>query len=204
MSNYFDSLANEWDSDVLKVERAKVTAQKIKTFAFNSYDSCIDFGSGTGLLGVQLKDSFAKIHLVDSSLEMLNVARNKLADYQITNVETHPVQGLADLTPSHSAIITLMTLHHIEDIKAFFTDAYELLKQKGVLVIADLYAEDGSFHKHNSSFNGHNGFDVDDLSKIAERVGFKVIEITQYYEIWQENFEGKKVAYPLFLFVAKK
>jgi ubiquinone/menaquinone biosynthesis C-methylase UbiE len=204
MSNYFDSLADNWDANILKVERAKITAQKIKEVAFHSFNSCIDFGSGTGLLGVQLKDTFAEIHLADSSHEMLRVARNKLADSEITNVETHYVNGLSDLPLSHSAIVTLMTLHHIDNVKDFFTDAYNLLEQKGALVIADLYEEDGSFHKHNQSFNGHNGFDVHALSNIAESVGFMVEKIEPYYEIRQENFEGKLVSYPLFLFVAKK
>ena len=48
MSNYFDSLADNWDANILKVERAKITAQKIKEVAFHSFNSCIDFGSGTG------------------------------------------------------------------------------------------------------------------------------------------------------------
>lgn len=204
MSNYFDSVADDWDNNPLKVERARITAQKIKEVDFQSYNSCIDFGSGTGLLGVALRDHFAKIHLADSSNEMLKVATNKLVDSKITNVETHHINGLADFSTSHSAIVTLMTLHHIDNIKDFFTDAYNVLEQKGALIIADLYKEDGSFHRHNPSFNGHNGFDVDKLSNVAESVGFNVEKVEAYYEIWQENDEGEKLPYPLFLFVAKK
>ncbi|PMH44488.1 hypothetical protein BCU68_03015 [Vibrio sp. 10N.286.49.B3] len=204
MTNYFDSVADNWDSNTLKIERAKITAKKIKEIPFSSFNSCIDFGCGTGLLGVQLKDTFAQIHLADSSNEMLKVARSKLATSKITNVETHYVTGLSDLASRHSAIVTLMTLHHINSVKDFFIDAYNLLEQKGSLIIADLYKEDGSFHKHNQSFDGHNGFDVIALSNIAESVGFKIEKIEQYYEIWQENFEGKEVPYPLFLFVATK
>ncbi|MCP3850056.1 MAG: methyltransferase [Gammaproteobacteria bacterium] len=204
MSNYFDSVADNWDSNVQKVERAKITAQKIKEIDFHTCNSCVDFGSGTGLLGVQLKDKFSEIHLVDSSNEMLRVARNKLADAKVTNVETHYVNGLSDLSSNYSAIVTLMTLHHIDSVKDFLTDAYNLLEQKGILIVADLYEEDGSFHKHNLSFNGHNGFDVHVLSTVAESVGFKVEKIEQYYEIWQENYDNKMVPYPLFLFVARK
>ncbi|MFM2485200.1 class I SAM-dependent DNA methyltransferase [Celerinatantimonas yamalensis] len=204
MSSYFDRMANDWDKNRLKVERAKITAHKIKEIDFNSYNSCIDFGSGTGLLGVQLKDTFTKIHLADSSTEMLNVARRKLAESKIANVETHHVNRLSDLTSKHSAIVTLMALHHIDNVKDFFVEAYGLLEQKGTLIIADLYEEDGSFHKHDLSFKGHNGFDVQVLSNVAESAGFKVEKLEQYYEIWKENFDGKKVSYPLFMFVAKR
>ena len=97
-----------------------------------------------------------------------------------------------------------MALHHIENVWEFFTDAYALLEPQGTLVIADLYKEDGSFHQHITAFNGHNGFDVNVLSELAERAGFTVDKIEPYHEIWQENFEGIKVSYPLFLFVARK
>lgn len=204
MSSYFDSVADDWDENVLKVERAKITTQKIKEVCFHSCNSCIDFGSGTGLLGVQLKDTFAEIHLADSSKEMLRVARSKLANTKITNVETHYVNTLSELPSNHSAVVTLMTLHHIDNVKGFLADAYNLLERKGTLIVADLYEEDGSFHKHDLSFSGHNGFDVHVLSNVAESVGFKVEKIEQYYEIWQENFEGEMVSYPLFLLVAKK
>ncbi len=204
MSSYFDSVADDWDENTLKTERSKITAKKIKEVDFHSFNSCIDFGSGTGLLGIQLKDAFTKIHLADSSKEMIRVAREKLANSNIKNVETHYINSLSELSSNHSAIVTLMTLHHIDNIEDFFSDAFNILDQKGTLIIADLYKEDGSFHKHNPSFSGHNGFDVHELSNLAERAGFFVEKIESYYEIWKDNFENEIVPYPLFLFVARK
>jgi len=204
MSRYFDNLAEGWDNNPLKVERATLTANKIKEIELHTNNSCVDFGSGTGLLGVQLKDSFAQVHLVDASSEMLRVARDKLSDAQIENVSTHHVQGLSHLAGQHSAIVTLMTLHHLDDIKRFLSDAYLRLEPKGTLVIADLYAEDGSFHKHDPSFSGHNGFQPEQLIALAEAVGFSVEKVEPYYEILQTNFADQEVAYPLFILVARK
>lgn len=204
MNNYFDSVASQWDQNHLKVERAEVTAQKIKDVSFKSYSSLVDFGSGTGLLGVQLRDVFEKVHLIDSSSEMLKVAQTKIAEAGLCNIETHHIDRLADLTSNYSAIATLMTLHHVEDVNQFFVESFNILDDSGVLIIADLLAEDGSFHKNNPAFNGHNGFDISELSDIAEKNGFIVQSVEQYYEIWQENFENEKVAYPLFFFVAIK
>lgn len=204
MESYFDSVADEWDANLSKVDRAKVTANKIKGINFNSYNSCVDFGSGTGLLGVQLQDTFTMVHLVDSYKEMLKVADNKLADAKITNIETHHIDKLSDLESKHSAIFTLMALHHIDNINGFFIDAYEVLEENGTLIIADLYKDNGSFHNHNSSFHGHHGFDVQELSNLAESFGFKVEKVEQYYEIEKENAEGEIISYPLFMFVARK
>jgi len=197
-------VASVWDKSPVKVERAEITAAKIKEVHFESYNSIVDFGSGTGLLGVHLKDTFAHVHLVDSSEKMLQAAQTKIAEANINNIETHQVDRLSELTSKHSAIATLMTLHHIPDVNEFFTDAYSVLEDNGIMIIADLYKDDGSFHKHNPTFNGHNGFNVSALTAIAENTGFTIQCVEQYYEIWQENFDGVEVSYPLFLFVVKK
>lgn len=204
MDNYFDGMAAQWDDNPLTVERATVTANRIKSLELRTTDRCIDFGSGTGLLGVQLSDTFSKVHLLDASSEMLRVGREKIAQANITNVDTHHVQCLSALSGHYSAIVTLMALHHLDNIKSFFEQAYQRLAQQGLLVIADLVTEDGSFHKHNPDFTGHNGFDVELLAKLAESVGFVVESSETYYEIWQEDFANQKIAYPLFMMVARK
>ncbi|WP_435235044.1 class I SAM-dependent DNA methyltransferase [Psychromonas sp. PT13] len=204
LSNYFDQVADKWDSNPLKVERAKLTAKKIKEVNFGSFHRLIDFGSGTGLLGMQLSDVFNEVHLIDSSSEMLNIAKTKIKQAGLLNIQTHDVNRLSALALNCSVIATLMTLHHVENIYQFFADAYNTLEDNGVLIIADLYLEDGSFHKHNPLFNGHNGFDILVLSDIAKQNGFVVDSAETYYEIWQENFEDVRVSYPLFFFVARK
>ena len=204
MNNYFDHVADKWDSNPLKVERATVTAKKINEVNFTSYHRLVDFGSGTGLLGMQLSNVFNEVHLIDSSSEMLNIAKTKIKHAGLSNIQTHDVNRLSDLAFNCSAIATLMTLHHVENIHQFFVDAYNTLEDAGVLIIADLFLEDGSFHKHNSQFDGHNGFDILALSDIAKQNGFIVESAESYYEIWQDNFEDVRVSYPLFFFVARK
>ena len=204
MNNYFDSVAAEWDSNPAKIERATATAQQIKQLSLASYDSVVDFGAGTGLLGVQLRDLFQCVHLADASNNMLEIAQQKIAQAQLTNVHTHFVESLADIPGSHSAIVTLMTLHHIHNVGEFFASAYQKLQAQGMLVIADLYAEDGSFHKHNPDFDGHNGFDLDELCQKAKQAGFTITKAAPYYDIRQENRDGVDTVYPLFLLAVMK
>lgn len=204
MSSHFDAAASKWDHDPAKVERARVTAERIRELPFVNRNSLVDFGSGTGLLGLQLKDTFASVLLVDSSPEMLRVAREKITEQGITNVETCHGDSLTDVVSHHSAIATLMVLHHMADVKAFFTEAYQALEPEGFLIIADLAKEDGSFHKHMSSFSGHNGFDTEELSEIAAESGFRVHSAERYHEIVKKGANGERRAYPLFLFAAIK
>ncbi|WP_034764125.1 class I SAM-dependent methyltransferase [Chrysiogenes arsenatis] len=204
MSSHFDAAASKWDHDPAKIERAKITAERIRGLPFGSRNSLVDFGSGTGLLGLQLKDTFTRVLLVDSSPEMLRVAREKITEHGITNVETCHGDSLTDVASRHSAIATLMALHHMADVKAFFAEAYQTLEPEGFLIIADLVKEDGSFHKHMSSFSGHNGFDTEVLSGIAAESGFRVHSVEHYHEIVKKSANGEKRAYPLFLFAAIK
>lgn len=204
MNKYFDMVAAGWDQNPLKIERARLTAEKIQAIPFDSYKSFVDFGSGTGLLGIHFKDIFAQVHLVDSSSEMLRVAQSKLTAAQINNVTIHAVDGLAALPATHSAIATLMALHHIADTEQFFVDAHATLDTNGYLIIADLYAEDGAFHAKHATFDGHNGFDVVALSALAKKTGFHVHSVTPYYEIWRDNTAGERTSYPLFMFIAQK
>ncbi|RQW64362.1 class I SAM-dependent DNA methyltransferase [Vibrio viridaestus] len=204
MKNYFDTVAHEWDNSPSKVERAEKTVEQIKQVHFPSTASCVDFGSGTGLLGVQLRGLFDTVHLVDESSEMLNVAQQKLSAANIDSIQTHCISSLSQLTGTHSAIVTLMALHHIVDTATFFREANSALEPEGILIVADLYQEDGSFHHHNPNFNGHNGFTEQLLREHALDTGFTVEKMASYYEIEKQNSYGELVRYPLFFFVARK
>jgi 2-polyprenyl-3-methyl-5-hydroxy-6-metoxy-1,4-benzoquinol methylase len=197
-------MAESWDMNPMKVQRAEVTASHIRRIQFNNYDRLVDFGGGTGLLSLFLKDDFRQITLADASRKMLDVAEDKFSQAGIRHIQTRQVQRLSELESNYSAIATMMVLHHIQDIPEFFTDAHRTLEHLGILVIADLYREDGSFHRSNPDFDGHPGFDVAALRNIATESGFNFVSAEPYFEIWKEDLAGGQVAYPLFLFVAQK
>ncbi|WP_087018416.1 class I SAM-dependent DNA methyltransferase [Thaumasiovibrio subtropicus] len=204
MDGYFDSIADKWEQCPDKINRARATADKIHELAFDKAETIVDYGCGTGLLGLQLCSSFKHVTLVDASENMLKIVNRKLSDSEIKNADTQQCTHLAELKGKYSIIVTSMTLHHVADVNAFFEQAFQCLSTQGRLIVADLYLEDGSFHAHNPKFNGHNGFDPVALSKVAERIGFPDITIEPYYNIIQDKGDVKNATYPLFFFVAKK
>ena len=206
MTSYFDQLASSWDQNPMKVERARATAEQCRQTALSSRASLLDIGGGTGLLSIFLKDDFKTITIADTSSEMLRVAREKIAVAGIENIRTCLLQqDLSELTGSFSAIISLMTLHHVDDLDAFLGHAADLLSTRGTLMIADLYLDqDGSFHKHVGDFQGHDGFDIDQLSQKLVNAGFAVRQVKPYYKIRKTNRDGAEQEYPLFFMVAEK
>jgi len=94
-------------------------------------------------------------------------------------------------------------LHHIPDVNNIVKVFNSILKRGGYLCIADLVKEDGSFHSDHDNFDGHNGFDRNELSVTLSNNGFNV----EYYKICfkiVKTIDDKSKKYPLFLMICKK
>lgn len=64
----FDSKAKAWDTDPVKVERARVIAEEISARIPNtSHMSALEYGCGTGLLSFALQPLLSRVALADSS-----------------------------------------------------------------------------------------------------------------------------------------
>ena len=203
---YFDEKAKEWDNDPKKIERSTVFAKEINKFIQpNKKLNALEFGCGTGLLSFKLKDFFKTITLVDNSEGMINVLKEKIDKEGIKNFI--PLQiDLFDKNIQFTktdVIYTLMTLHHMPDISNTLKAFHSILEPNGFLCIADLVKEDGSFHSHHEGFDGHNGFDKDELSGILLKNGFKLSYYKECFEI-EKMVDEKINKYPLFLMICKK
>lgn len=201
---YFNTLAKNWDDDPKKTERAKIFAEEITNFIKpkNSWNA-LEFGSGTGLLSYELKDVFKEITLVDYSEGMIDVLKEKIEKCDIKNFKPLLLDLLDDNLNigAFNVVFTLMTLHHMPDLNKILGVFNSLLKTNGYLCIADLVKEDGSFHYEYPDFDGHNGFDKNELSEFLTNNGFTV----KYYKVCFEiKKELENKTYPLFLMICKK
>ena len=76
-----------------------------------------------------------------------------------------------------------------------------LLRSPGYLCVADLDAEDGSFH--GPEFLGHKGFDREDIGQKARRAGFKSVDFSTAFQMTKSDSPGQK-EFPVFLMAARK
>jgi len=203
---YFDDKAKDWDNDPDKVERAKILANEISIFLKDkNINNAFEFGCGTGLVSFFLKDFFQNITLADNSEGMINVLEEKIQAAKIKNLKPLLTQLLEDeLTiDKQDVIYTLMTMHHVLELDKALTIFNSILNTNGYLCIADLVKEDGSFHSNHPGFDGHNGFDKDELSSILIKNGFS-IELYKIFFNLEKKFENGSKKYPLFLMIGKK
>ena len=163
----------------------------------------LDYGAGTGLLGLALQPRAAEVTLVDVSREMLAVASEKIAAARLDNVRTLRLDLSLDSPPDLRVdlVCTLMTMHHVPDTRRVLRAFHALLAPGGVVCIADLDREDGSFH--GAGFTGHRGFLRDELRAELEASGFRDVHFETVVEIAKERPEGPH-SYPVFLATARR
>jgi 2-polyprenyl-3-methyl-5-hydroxy-6-metoxy-1,4-benzoquinol methylase len=204
MVENFDLLANEWDNDPARVDRARVVASElIKDIKLGDGMTAFEYGCGTGLLSFQLRDSFKSITMADNSEGMLAVLLKKIMRAGVSNLTPLKLDLAVDepLTTSYEVIFTLMTMHHVIDVEGILLKFRKMLNPSSYLCIADLDREDGSFH--GKGFDGHNGFDRRELAVKLESIGFRVVADRIIYQVVKVR-DGQERRYPLFLMTGKK
>jgi ubiquinone/menaquinone biosynthesis C-methylase UbiE len=203
----FDERAADWDTPD-KVDRAEVLADAIvQRLAIPPGARAIEIGAGTGLLGLAvaarlsaLGKPLAELVLADPSQGMLDVAAAKLRDPRFAFARTTRFALTADPLPDGSPFdlaLSLLVLHHVESTTAAFAALHDLVRGGGRLALADLDAEDGSFHDDGSEGIHHHGFDRHLVAAQADAAGFRDVEVATGTEIERD---GRR--YPVFLLTA--
>lgn len=206
--NEFDQAAATWDESLYRAERARAIAQGIRErVPLFAQMTALEYGCGTGLLSFALQSDLGSIILADSSTGMLSVVQEKIAAAGIRNMTPLLVDLVSGPLPVNGPpqlvqlIYTLMTLHHIPDTAKILQAFYTLLESPGYLCVADLDAEDGSFH--GADFTGHKGFERAALGSLAREAGFRKVQFTTIYHT-PRNVGGSIKYFPLFLMIAEK
>jgi tRNA (cmo5U34)-methyltransferase len=200
----FDNKAADWDQNPMHWDRSVAIADEIlKILPVKPDFRAMEFGAGTGILSFLLKDHLKEILLIDNSAEMIRLTNEKIAASGAGNLQTR----FFDLEHSDlkgdkfDLIFTQMVMHHVSDIEMIFNKFHTMLSPGGYLAIADLYSEDGSFH--GEGFDGHRGFDPDDLSAILQKKQFTNISHEECFVISRAISESETKEFPVFLITAR-
>lgn len=201
----FDGKAREWDKNPVHWERSEAVARHImKMVPLNKNMKVMEFGAGTGILSFILQNHFSEITLMDNSTEMVKVMHKKIAKSGFKQMKPLLFDSEHNDYQVHKfdLIYSQMVLHHINDVEAILNKFYFMLNPCGYLAVADLITEDGCFH--GKGFNGHLGFDVNNMAETLKKKGFKnIVHVNCFVEKKQiEN--GTKKDFPVFLLTASK
>jgi tRNA (cmo5U34)-methyltransferase len=202
--NNFDVAANTWDENPIHMDRSMAIATRMQErLPLTKTLNALEYGAGTGILSFLLQENLGYITMMDSSPGMVKVMENKVDERKAINLK--PVcfnLEQEDFFERYDLIFNQMVLHHIHNVQAILEKFYTLLLPGGFLAIADLFPEDGSFH--GEGFDGHPGFDPEDLRTKLNTIGFSSIHFEVCYTVKRKKDDGTFSSYPVFLLTASK
>jgi ubiquinone/menaquinone biosynthesis C-methylase UbiE len=202
----FNSLAQAWDENPARVKMAGAVAEAIAREVPLSADmDAMDYGAGTGLVSMALLPRLGKLVAADNSQGMLDVLAAKVANAGITNVRTMLLDLEKDPPPEERfhIIISSMAVHHIARPDQLINTLHTLLRPSGWLCIADLDAENGSFHRDNTGVH-HHGFDRADMTRYFAAAGFEEVRVTTALTFNREVEDAGEREFSIFLAVGRK
>ncbi|TFD94332.1 class I SAM-dependent methyltransferase [Jeotgalibacillus sp. R-1-5s-1] len=194
----FEMIADKYDTPE-RIEIAKVSSGAIRHYLVDAKSkNAIDFGCGTGLVGMNLLDEFQSILFLDTSQNMINQIKQKITDHNIKNADTLyfdiEKEEPSDLHADY--IFMAQVLLHIPDVEFVLSKLFDVLNEGGHLLIVDF-----NLNEKVVSDLVHNGFDPKELIDIMTKIGYKDIQFKTFYH-GDKIFMGQDAS--MFILDAKK
>ncbi|MDH4028694.1 MAG: class I SAM-dependent methyltransferase [Nitrospirota bacterium] len=204
MKDTFKEKAVTWDQNPLVLEIAgKFTEELIRRVRLNREMVLLEFGCGTGQVGMRLHSLVNSIIMVDNSAAMLSHLREKMAKEDIRNMTVFEgdIKEMVNELPQPDLIYSLMSLHHVSDIPGLLSAFRQILKPGGDIIVSDLLTEDGSFHGDEKV--PHNGFSPEELRRLFDAQGLSIKGLEIYHTIKKPGPDNTIREYEQFILSAR-
>ena len=206
--SHFDQAAATWDDNPSRIALMQAVGQAILREVRPTADMrVLDYGCGTGLVGLFLLPHVGSVTGADISAGMLDVLRKKIQDGNLRGMQAVHLDLEHDPAPAqrYDLIVSCMTLHHIADTGKILRACHQLLTARGVLCLADLDTEPGIFHTPDVAPSvHHHGFDRAELKSLIARSGFAETKDVTAHVIRKPVDGGTERDFPVFLITARK
>ena len=181
-TEYFAKVAGSWDLlKTLHVPEEAVEAAVAAALDGRRVETLIDLGTGTGRMLEVLAGAYKRGIGIDSSREMLAVARSRLATSGITHAQVRLGDiGDVDLAAGPADVIVIhQVLHYFDDPGRMLAQARRLLKPGGEMIIVDFAPHDLEFLR---SEHAHRrlGLSQSQMSGWAATAGLRVEAVREF------------------------
>ena len=206
--DFFDEAAATWDAEPRRIEWTNAVGQAIlRQVQPTRGMDVLDYGCGTGLLGLFLLPHVRSVTGADSSPGMLHVLDEKIRAGGLLRMQTKKLNLQHDPVPDsrYHLIVANMVMHHVDHIETLLTGFYQMLLPGGFLVIADLDTEPGLFHGPDVATSVyHHGFDRHAFMDRLYRIGLVDAKDVTAHVICKPIANGESREFPVFLIVGHR
>ncbi|MDQ1911140.1 class I SAM-dependent methyltransferase [Paenibacillus sp. GD4] len=174
----FEMIAAVYDTPE-RIQIAKESSDAIRTYLVDAKSkNAIDFGCGTGLVGMNLVNDFHSMLFLDTSQNMINQIKQKISALNIHNADTLCFDFEKESLPNFHAdyIFMAQVLLHIHDVELVLSRLFDVLNEGGHVLIVD-------FNKNEKITSDlvHNGFDQAELAGMMSKIGYRNIQSQTFY-----------------------
>jgi ubiquinone/menaquinone biosynthesis C-methylase UbiE/DNA-binding transcriptional ArsR family regulator len=181
-AEYFAKVAKSWNLlKTLHVPEAAVEAAVLAELGGRSVELLVDLGTGTGRMLEVLAPAYKHGIGIDSSREMLAVARSRLAASGLSHAQVRlgDISALdASIGPA-DVIVIHQVLHYFDDPGRMLAQARRLLKPGGEILIVDFAPHELEFlrteHAHRRL-----GLSREQMSGWAALAGLDVLAMREF------------------------
>lgn len=178
----FERLASRYDTED-RIQLAEINAQALRKELANIPNlqdkQALDYGCGTGLIGLSLAHLFESILLVDASEQMIERVQSKIEQAHIANAQALCSDFCEELPPDINAdvVFVSLVLLHVKDVRKLLERLFSILSSGGTLLVVD-------FDKNEKivSDKVHNGFDQTALQQLLRDIGFSSARSYTFHE----------------------
>lgn len=163
----FNTIANKYESEQ-RIALYELFNEQLQSI--NTGGKLLDFGCGTGNLGISLSSKFESVYLLDPSTEMRAICEQKILELGLDNciVCSQNLEQDEQLDCTFDTIVIAQVLLHIPDYKLLLSELIKHLNNNGNLIIIDYVR-----NEHVQSDIVHNGFVLEELIEYLQSKGLK-------------------------------
>lgn len=183
---------NKWSEnyDTVQNKTRDLEAEAIRSvLAPYTFDHIVELGAGTGKNTIWLSSIAKKITAVDFSTEMLNKAKEKIKNDNITFTEADITKKWDFISSKAGLITSSLILEHIENLDHIFSEAKKILNPGGYFYIGELHP----FKQYTGSkarFETEKGLhildcythNISDFTEAAGKNNFTLIQLREWFD----------------------
>lgn len=177
VQSLFDSYAGEFDEHLLKVLRYRAPEILVQGLGARRFESVLDLGCGTGLVGQQLRGRAQRIVGVDLSGAMVERARRRGAYTELAQADL--LEFLLGSRERFDLVIAADVFNYVGELRPVFEAVRKVLQPGGSFVFTVELAgtqQDGVVLRPSMRYGHSRGY----IQALANESGFEITATAQH------------------------